>query len=190
VHFTAFGSRLPAEILDELQSIASRPGDIRLVFAGGNSLRAYDTLIAASADIDAKFVIASSNRHAFDPAKIDFRHLDEHAYFRAMARASVVVVPILPTNRRSVGQQTYLNAMALGKLVIVSDVSGVREHATPGEEMVVVSPRDASAMRAALRWALDPTNVSDVERIARNARARTDTMTFAHYCGNLSTLLV
>ncbi len=189
VHFTPFASRLPLEMLDELRSIACSPSGQRLVFAGGNSLRDYDTLIAAAKEIDATFVIASSNRHAFDAANIDFGHLGHHDYFRAMARAAVVVVPILPTRQRSVGQQTYLNAMALGKLVIASDVSGVRDHATPGEELVVVPARDPSAMRAALLWALDASNAAEVESIARSGRALAEKMTFAHYCANLGGLL-
>ena len=189
VHFTPFGSRLPADLLDELRSIASRPVDARVVFAGGNSLRDYDTLIAAAAGLDARFVIGSSNHHAALSPNVDFGHLERDAYFRSMARASIVVVPILPTKRRSVGQQTYLNAMALGKLVIASDVSGVRDHATPGEDLIVVPPEDPRALESALRWALDPTNALDVERIARNGRLRAERMTFAHYCADLGALL-
>jgi len=40
------------------------------------------------------------------------------------AAASVVVVALQPREDRSSGQGTYLNAMALGKPVVVTDVAG------------------------------------------------------------------
>lgn len=189
VHMTPFASQLPLDIVDELERSAAASSASGVVFAGGNSLRDYDTLIAAAEGIDARFLIASSNRHAHDPAKITFRFVGHHDFFREMAKSAVVVVPLLPTPLRSVGQQTYLNAMALGRPTIVSDVAGVRDHVTPDDDCLVVPPRDPEALRFAIAWTLDPGNRRRVDEIAERGRRRASTMTFAHYCERLATLL-
>lgn len=190
VHFTRFCSQLPGDILDELLEISAHaPNSEQPVFAGGNSLRDYGTLIEALKGTPFKAVIASSNTHKFDPDQINFKYLSHHNFFRAMAHSSVTVVPLIPTNKRSVGQQTYLNAMALGKLLVISDVSGVRDHLTPDEHALVVPPNDPKALREAISWALNPVNQKRVEEIAAAGKRHTERMTFPYYCTDLRDLL-
>jgi len=188
VHFTPFCTQLPLEIMDELDALA-RLAPERRVFAGGNSLRDYDTLISAGSELDGKVVIASSNTPGVHAANVEMRFVDHHAFFRIMARSAVVVVPLIATDKRSVGQQTYLNAMALGKLVIVSDVSGVRDHLTPGVHAITVPPGDVAALRAALVWSFSEEHAQEARQIAEAGRTLVSTMTFAHYCQRLGSML-
>jgi len=189
VHFTKFSSQLPLEILDELLSISNSQNREKTIFSGGNSLRDYDTLLVAMDGLDTRTVIASSNNHVFDNAKVEFKYLNQKDYFKAMAASAVVVVPLIETERRSVGQQTYLNAMALGKLTIISDVIGVRDHVEVDSQALLVPPNDANALRDRITWALDLRNSAQVDAIARNGRVAAEQMTFAHYCRNLEDLL-
>lgn len=189
IHFTKFCSQLPLEIIEELMASAATSSFSGQVFAGGNSLRDYDTLISALQGLEIKAIIASSNKHKYDPRQIDFKYLSHHDFFRTMARSSVVVVPLLLTEKRSVGQQTYLNAMALGKLLIVSDVIGVRDHLEPDVHALVVPASDVNALRGAISWALDPANAERVSAIASAGQRHAQKMTFAHYCADLETLL-
>ena len=189
VHFTKFSSQLPLEILDELQSISDGQNREKYVFAGGNSLRDYDTLLGAVDGLETRTVIASSNNHVFDNSKVEFKYLNQKDYFKAMAASAVVVVPLIETERRSVGQQTYLNAMALGKLTIISDVIGVRDHVEVDSQALLVPPNDANALRDRITWALDLRNSAQVDAVARNGRVLAEQMTFAHYCRNLEDLL-
>jgi len=195
IHFTPFCTQLPLDILAELREIAGtaarrESGRELKVFSGGNSLRDYETLIAAAKDSEANFLIASSNRHQFDPRNITFGYFSHHDFFREMARSDVVVVPLLDVPGRSVGQQTYLNALALGKPLIVTDVIGVRDHLVAGRHALLVPPGDVDAMRRALDWMADPHNrEARAEMVEQGLKLAAD-MTFAHYAARLAKLLL
>lgn len=77
--------------------------------------------------------------------------------YRAMfAQALMVVVPLRPMVTAS-GIGTLLEAMAMGKPVIVSDSPGILDHVIPDTTALVVPCGDAAAMRAAIqRLASDP----------------------------------
>lgn len=197
VHFTPFCSQLPLEIFDELQALSAASldrgeGASLRFFSGGNTLRDYDTLIAAASDVDGDFSIATSLALDQVPPHWRVGPTGHHDFFRAMARCDVVVLPLWPAQGRSSGQQTYLNALALGKPLIVTDVMGVRDHLVAGEHALVVPPQDAQALRAALQWMGDPANAAAREEMARKGRALAEGMTFAHYihqlCGRLGSI--
>jgi glycosyltransferase involved in cell wall biosynthesis len=97
--------------------------------------------------------------------------VDATRYDELLRAASVVVVPIEARRDRSAGQQTYLNAMALGKPVVVTDALGVREYVEDGRTGLIVPPGDPSALRTALQWLLDPANSAEVTALGARARA-------------------
>jgi hypothetical protein len=164
VVFTPFCYTLTEE---ELAAPTSLDGG---VFAGGDSMRDYATLLEAATGVRSSVTIASTALAASDaPANVDVKGV-EHARFNQLLRAaSVVVVPLLLTGR-SAGQQTYLNAMAIGKLVVVTDAPGVRDYVEDRVTGLVVPPRDPRAMTQAIEWALDPANAAEAD--AMRARAK------------------
>ena len=142
------------------------------VFAGGDSMRDYAPLVEAARHVSAPVVIASRQRmRAPLPPNVRAGPLPHPRFLEALRRASIVVVPFQRGLQRSAGQQTYLNAMALGKLVIVTDGPGVSEHLDHGRTALIVPPGDAAALADALGWALDPANGEAVARIREQARA-------------------
>jgi glycosyltransferase involved in cell wall biosynthesis len=200
--FTPFCSQLPLEMMDELNRIAAdqratdamsaaagQPARPMRFFAGGNSLRDYETLAAAAAVVGGEYIVATSNVVAEVPPNMKLAPLSHQDFFREMMRSDVVIVPLLPINGRSVGQQTYLNALALGKPLIVTDVIGVRDHLTADVHALVVPPSDPVALRAAIEWMLAPTNREARDTMARFGQQLATQMTFAHYASRLCDLL-
>jgi len=177
VHFVPFPHTLYGSIAD------SPVSEGRYVFAGGNSMRDYDLLEQAVAGTDIAVHIAARWTGAGTP-NLTIRTLSHAEFFLDLAGCSLCVVPLLPAVR-SAGQQTYLNAMALGKLVIVTAAPGVGDYIEDGVTGVI-SPRDPAALRAAIEHALDPANREHYARIARNGQRRArDNFNATRYRGAL-----
>ncbi|AEG48164.1 glycosyl transferase group 1 [Sphingobium chlorophenolicum L-1] len=138
------------------------------VFSGGNSLRDYPLLIKAFAKISQPLRIASSFRMDDLPANVLCRPLAHQAYMEELRRSDIVVVPLQPS-QRSAGQQTYLNAMALGKLTIVNDVIGVRDYVKHGVTGLIVDSTP-QAIADAVIWARDENNRAAVDHIRAAGR--------------------
>ena len=97
--------------------------------------------------------------------------------------AAVVVVPLLAGTDRSAGQQTYLNAMGLGKPVVVTDAPGVRDYVIDGETGLIV-PNEAGALVDAVNRLL--TDHQLARRLGEAARAEVQsTFGLGAYVGRL-----
>jgi hypothetical protein len=202
VRFTPFCSQLPLEMMDELNAIADeqrlidstsaaagRPARPVRFFSGGNSLRDYASLAIAAVGTNAEYVVATSNLVPEVPPNMKLGHLSHQDFFRELMQSDVVIVPLLPVKGRSVGQQTYLNALALGKPLIVTDCIGVRDHLTADVHALVVPPSDPVAMRAAIEWMLAPANREARDVMSHSAKELATEMTFAHYASHLCDFL-
>ncbi len=141
------------------------------VFAGGNSLRDYRPLVAAAGELDAPVTLATKLLDGPLPANVTAGPVSYERFFELLRDASVVVVPLADREDRTAGQQTYLNAMALGKATIVTDSPGVREYVEDGRTGIVVPPNDPAALARAMRWALDPANTDAVKQMTAAAAA-------------------
>jgi glycosyltransferase involved in cell wall biosynthesis len=71
------------------------------------------------------------------------------SWFEAIARARVVVVPILPDAIRAVGISQTLTALWLGKAVVLT--AGITSHEVFKGEVVTVPPADPGAMADAIQ---------------------------------------
>jgi glycosyltransferase involved in cell wall biosynthesis len=142
------------------------------VFAGGVSLRDYATLVEAMRGITVPLLIATRNRGQSWtedlPPNIEVRQTSPEEFNKRTAAASVVVVPLEPLEERGAGQTTYLNAMAMGKPVIVTDVWGARDYIRDGETAIIVPPHDPAALREALLGLLE--NPERARRMGEAAR--------------------
>lgn len=153
------------------------------MFAGGDPLRDYDLLVEAARGLDAPVRIASRHFTAPGaPPNVEIGPLPPDDYARAFRAARVVVVPLEGGTPRSAGQQTYLNAMAFGKPVVVTDAPGVRDYIEPGRTGLVVPTGDAGALRDALAWVLSVEAQPEVRQMAlRGREAALGTFTIDHY---------
>ncbi len=144
------------------------------VFAGGDSLRDYEPVIAAARGLDAPVTIATRRpdvvrRNALPP-NVHAGPVSPARYVELLRSASVVVVPLAETRDRSAGETTISNALALGKVVVVPERLGVRDYVEHGRTGFVVPPGDPEALRRVLAWTLDPANALEVEAIEARAR--------------------
>ena len=165
---------------------AATPSHDGGVFAGGNALRDYETLLAAVRGLETPVTIATSlelRSEAERPPNVQLVPVHPHSRFIELMRdAHVVVVPFKPGIRRASGMDTYLSAMGLGNLVIVSECPGTRDYIEDGRTGLIVPPGDATALRAALDWALDPASAAEVQAIRERAReVARERFTFARH---------
>jgi Glycosyl transferases group 1 len=162
VHFTPFCATVARPSLP-----AYEPGGSG-VLASGNSLRDYRALLAAADGVNATVTIASSlSLPESGPDNLRIGFLAPQAHEALVRRSAVIVVPLLADTERSAGQQTYLNAMARGKPVVVTEAPGVTDYIRDGETGLVV-PNDPGALSEAINGLLaDPERATGLGRAAR-----------------------
>jgi glycosyltransferase involved in cell wall biosynthesis len=120
---------LPYQVDTEFWSPAGTDEE-RLIVSAGLEFRDYPTLLRATRGIDVQVVIgAASNwsRHGFAadalPPNARVGSFDYFALRDLYARAAVVVVPLIDVDNQA-GVTTILEAMAMGKAVIVTQSRG------------------------------------------------------------------
>jgi glycosyltransferase involved in cell wall biosynthesis len=141
------------------------------IFAGGNSHRDYEPFLEAINVLqEHKFIIAT---HLLEgktlPPNVKAGPVPREEFIRLMRASYAVVVPIKKGLIRAVGQQTYLNAMMLGKPTIVSNALGVIDHVQDGRTAIIVSGEPESYVQA-IRKVMDPTNKFEIDQMCKNAR--------------------
>lgn len=143
------------------------------VFAGGNSLRDYPTLVEAARGLSVPVRIATTKDvpGPAAPEHVTIAPMAHDDFMRAMYEAAVNVVPMLPGLERCAGLETFVTAMAMGKCVIISDTPGVRDYVEHERNGLIVPAGNAGALREAIRWATDPANADAVGAMALAARA-------------------
>jgi glycosyltransferase involved in cell wall biosynthesis len=149
------------------------------VFMAGWSLRDYDTFFDAIAPLhypaaipqpDFSMLRTHGSRFTWTVGQLP-RHLmllphtgDRDSWLRILCRAKVVVVPMLKETISAGGISVYLDAMLLGKCVILSAVPGVGD--VLKDEALVVPPEDPAALRTAIQkvWEDDPLRAETARR--------------------------
>ena len=169
VHFTPFCTTIsPLQFdIDALQAIAAQPEDY--VFSGGSASRDYE-LMRAAAGTDIPLKVATSIDIGPWPSNAEVRCVSHEEFIYLMARSRAVVLPLATDTTRSGGQQTYLNAMLLGKPVVVTDAPGVRDYITDRVNAYIVKPT-AADLRDAMKYILDPQNSVTICEMASRGRA-------------------
>ena len=102
--------------------------------------------------------------------RYDAMVLNGNARYDDLLLGAKIVVAALRPAPRGAGLITYVNAMAAGKLVVVSDTCAVREYVEDRRTGLIVPPGDPAALAMTLRWALDPANADEVRGIAERGR--------------------
>lgn len=148
--------------------------DDGFAFAGGDSIRDHGLLMEAATRTSSPVVVATRDmppelKQRATP-NVDVASVPAQRFDELLRSCRVAVVALLSTSNRSGGMQTYLNAMALGKPVIVTDSMGVRDYIEPGVTGIVVPPDDATALADAISWAADPANAAELATIARRGQ--------------------
>ncbi|MGO9897103.1 MAG: glycosyltransferase [Bryobacteraceae bacterium] len=141
------------------------PSDRGYIFCGGRSRRDFATLFAAVAPLGYPVKVVTSPEaemlpHGSSmaglkvPPNVEVSTNDRSPAFfvETMAAARLVVIPIVRDSTTQAGIGVYLQAMALGKCVIVSHSLGVSDVLTD-QEAILVPPGDPLVLREAIERA-------------------------------------
>jgi glycosyltransferase involved in cell wall biosynthesis len=174
-------------------AILARPprDEERFVLSAGRTFRDYPTLLEALRHLDIPVTIVAS------PSSVSASELPAHvtlsydmpldALIDLMARSIMVVLP-LQEREISIGQSVLLEAMAMGKAVIVTRVNGTLDYVEHMKTGVLVPPRDVRALREAVELlAYDPALRQRLGQAAREAVARMHLP--AHYAAKVAAAL-
>jgi glycosyltransferase involved in cell wall biosynthesis len=182
---------LPIPADGNFASIAPvRPAD-PYVFAGGSTLRDFDTVVSALEGTGLRLLIVTDEPQAVakggrlpDGCEVRGR-MPLQQFLTLMAEATVVVVPL----RASVaphGHTTVAQALRLGKAVVTTRGASVEDYVRDGVEGLLVEPGDAEGYRAAIvRLASDDTLRAACEA---RARARAHEFEYAAFADALETM--
>lgn len=139
-HSTIFGAQIAT-------------GDNNYVFAGGDSDRDYCVLINAARELPYKVIIAALRRDHFAglsiPQNVEIVTASPAGFLELLAHATVVVVPLKNLPQHIGGEQTYLNAMSIGKPVIVTDMDAC-DYIENGKTGVLTPAGDAARLARAI----------------------------------------
>ncbi len=154
----------------EFYQPVSSPPDGPVLSVGDDHGRDYPTLLAAMAGLPAKLVLKSRRVSAEQTGPgvcVIGERLASPAYRALFQQACFVVVPLRPMLTAS-GVGTVLEAMAMGKALVVSDSPGIRDYVTHDETALVVPCGDVAAHRMAIaRLWQEPETRSRLGKAAR-----------------------
>lgn len=156
------------------QDLAARaPETEGFIFSGGNSHRDYETYLEAIEALpEHEFVIAARTLEGRRlPPNVQARQVPRDEFIRLMRASSAVVVPIRRDLIRATGQQTYLNAMLLGKPTIITDALGVGDYVKNNDIAWVVDGSADGYVRA-IRDVFDPAGQERVRSVTTRAQKK------------------
>ena len=135
-------------------------GEGNYFLAAGRSLRDWKTFFEAIEHLEFKFAIVASRQDIQGiqiPANVRvYTDLPYNDYKDLLKKAAYVVVPLRET-QRSTGQSVFLDAMALGKPVIIAKVTGALDYIEDGVNGLFYTPGDPADLREKIiRLANDP----------------------------------
>jgi glycosyltransferase involved in cell wall biosynthesis len=164
-----------------------------LICSAGLEFRDYPTLLEAVRGLDVRVVLAAAspwskrpdNSAAWQiPENVLVRRFNQYDLRRVYAASRFMVMPLYQVDFQA-GVTAILEAMAMGKAVICSQISGQTDVIVHGETGLYVSPGDPLALREAIQFLLD--HPQEAERMGKNGRRRVHTeMNLDRYAQRLS----
>ncbi len=157
------------------------------VFAGGSTLRDFDTLDAALARTGVQLVIATDDPSAIpaEEGREVMGRLPLQEFLALMAGAAVVVVP-LRASEAPHGHTTVAQALCLGKAVVTTRGASVEDYVRDGVEGLLVEPGDVAGYRDAIVRLMDDRELRT--SCEENARRRAPEFSYETFSGSLEAL--
>lgn len=142
---------------------------------GDDHGRDWETFIKAVADLDIDVIAKTRKNLDLPPCmRCRFQQIRERLSFMELrdlyARCRLVVIPLKSTLNVS-GVGSLLEAMAMGKAIVISDNPPIRDYLVPNESCSVVPIDDADAMRLGIEHLLGSTQQLQAHGDAARARA-------------------
>lgn len=176
---------------EEVNSIAAKTNGY--IFAGGNPARNYNQLLSSAHLLPHRqFVIATNtlNGRKDIPSNVKIVQTSHTDFIRLMSESDMVVTPLASGVTRAAGQQTYLNAMRLGKISIVNgkDVLGVTDYI---QDRIngIITDGTPQGLSEAIEWVYDPCNLDTVKKIRENAQESVKEFSYERYIRTMAAII-
>jgi glycosyltransferase involved in cell wall biosynthesis len=148
------------------------------IFSGGDSMRDYPTLIEAVRGLTIPVRIATHWQPPDTltiPANVTIKPTGHGEFRELIEGARFVVFPLRMDDLRTSGQQSYLNAMVMGKAVIVTDTMDAPYYIDHERTGMLVPSGNVPALRAAVERLLGSVDlVRQMGESAHEVTARID----------------
>jgi glycosyltransferase involved in cell wall biosynthesis len=165
------------------------------ICAVGLESRDYPTLIKAAKGLQCEVKIAADSQYSKFKNEVEGSDLPLNVTVgkykypelrRLYAESKIVVVPLYQIDHAA-GVTSVMEAMAMGKPVIVTRTIGQRDTVVNGETGLYVSPGDTEDLQQKMQWLLQ--NDGERKRIGENARRAVDSsFTLEHLVSRISKL--
>lgn len=167
------------------------PSNGGYVFTGGRSNRDYDTFVDAMRGAPFTAHIAAQRfniNRTRTPANVH-THFDTFGdeFVNLLAGASLVVIPLDRPDESS-GQLVLLQAMALGKAIVVTESRGISDYYIAEETAVIVPPHDVQTMRRQIDYLMK--SAGRREQLGKAAFELAQEFTLQKQAKNITDLLV
>ena len=175
----------------EVDSIAVKTNGY--IFAGGNPARNYNQLLSSARLLPHRqFVIATHTLNGLKdiPSNVKIVQTSHMDFIRLMGESDMVVTPLASGRTRAAGQQTYLNAMRLGKISIVNgkDVLGVTDYIHDRINGILTDDTP-QGLSEAIEWVYDPCNLDAVKKIRENAQESVKEFSYERYIRTMAAII-
>lgn len=175
----------------EVSSIAVKTNGY--IFAGGNPARNYNQLLSAARLLPHRqFIIATHTlKERKDiPSNVKIVQTSHMEFIRLMGESDMVATPLASGRTRAAGQQTYLNAMRLGKISIVNgkDVLGVTDYIHDRINGIITDDTP-QGLSEAIEWVYDPCNLDSVKKIRENAQESVKEFSYERYIHTMAAII-
>jgi len=149
------------------------------LFSAGRYGRDFQTLFSAINNTDEKLIVVGgvsqyksiASEITANPNVTYLEEIEHHEFVKLMAGARIVVIPLMATAYHT-GQTVLVQAMAMGKTVIVSRAPGTSNYAEDGVDVFFYEPGNVSQLHnLILRLKNNP---AEANRVAKNARKRAE----------------
>jgi glycosyltransferase involved in cell wall biosynthesis len=128
------------------------------IFAGGDAARDYPLLIEAVRNLPYRVIIAALQRGHFTsisiPKNVEIVSVPGSEFLNLMAHARLLVLPLKWRPQHVGGQQTYLNAMTMGKPIIVTDLNA-NDYITSGVTGILTPAGDVRALKDSITMVME-----------------------------------
>ena len=168
----------------------------KMICSAGLEWRDYPTLISAVEGLDIEVKLAAASPWSHHNNETENRELPhnvsarryEYAELRELYASSAFVVVPLYENDFQAGVTTILEAMAMGKAVIVTRTIGQKDVIIEGENGLYVPPGDAAALRTAITHLLE--NPEEARRLGENGRKTIEqNMSLDHWVDRIANVI-
>jgi len=162
-----------------LHHYAYTVGDEGYIFTGGNADRDYAPFFEAIGGLNIPCILATNRPKTLDgvqvPPNVRVVNVPPLEFRQLMACSRLVVMPMRATLLHAGAQQTILNAMLMGKPVILTDPEGGADYIEDGKTGLLVPYGDVAALREAIRDLM--TNREKARAMGARARKAAEPLT-------------